>query len=141
MTNNGAKETENTYPGGPMFLREPSPMFEKDLLTAGRDILSALPLAVLEDDIDITSTCRYFGMVNMFNRRGKCKEIWDMALWKLNATMAKKGRARDDSLQAHGRLYFPRDVSKDDKKFIAEMQQMQKQRQQQPNNNSNGEPQ
>jgi len=138
MSGNGAKEKQKTnfnYPGGPMFARDPQPMFEKDLMTAGIDVLASLPTAVFADANEANIACLYLGTLKMFG----LEDAIEVALWRINATMAIDGRARDDAIQAHGRLYFPRHASKDDKKWLAEMQQMQRRKEQ--NTPTPGEPQ
>lgn len=136
MSDNGVKEKEeHRYPGGPILRRTRQPMFEKDLMTAGLDILDSIPTAVFSDANEANIACLYLGTLKMFG----LEDAIEVALWRINATMAIDGRARDDAIQAHGRLYFPRHASKEDRKWLAEMQQMQRKKESQQDGGSGAE--
>jgi len=122
MANNGHKETADAktpYTGGGLFTRTRQPLFEKDLLTAGQSILDSLPTAVFRDEQALNDACLYLGWLDMHD----LQEEIAVALWKINGTMAIEGRARDDAIQAHGELYYPRHATKEDKKWLSMMQQ------------------
>jgi len=120
MSGNGKNETaeKTPYTGGGLFSRTRQPLFEKDLLTAGQTILDSLPTAVFRDEQALNDTCLYLGWLDMHD----LQEEIAVALWKINGSMAIEGRARDDAIQAHGELYYPRHATKEDKKWIAMMQ-------------------
>ena len=116
---NGEKEAPTRPPGMVRHTRQP--LFEKDLLTAGYDILNSLPTAVFKDEQSLNDACLYLGWLDMHD----LKEEIAVALWKINGTMAIGGRARKEAVMAHGELYYPEDAGKDDKKWLAMMQQRQ----------------
>jgi hypothetical protein len=128
--NNGHKSSnatgavpENT---GSPFDTYSQPLFESDLITAGRSILEAIPRAVFHDDKELIDTCRYLGWLVMMNKDGKMNTRIQLALYKISGTMAIGGRARDDAIQAHVGVYFPRNASKEDKQVLEKMQNKNK---------------
>jgi len=126
MSNNGGKEATTQPPNQTgMVKRTRQPLFEKDLMTAGYDIVSSLPTAVFKDEQSLNDACLYLGWLSMHDLQAEI----NVALWKINGTMAIGGRARKDAVQAHGLLYYPDDASKDDKKWLSIMQQRMKETQ------------
>lgn len=105
-----------------LFRHVRKPQFEKELMTAGRDVLDSLPTAVFRDEQAVNYACLYLGRLAMFDLQDEIR----VALWKINATMAIGGRARKEAVMAHGEVYYPEDMSKEDKKMLLQMQGFQK---------------
>lgn len=120
---NGNSEVESKDTSQPVgaFRRIRQPLFEKDLMTAGMDILDSLPTAVFKDEQAVNDACLYLGW--LAQHLGEDSQEVKVALWKINATMAIGGRARKEATMAHGNLYYPEDASKEDKKWLSMMQQ------------------
>ncbi len=111
-------EKYNENSGSGMLKRVRKPLFEKDLMTAGADVMESMTVGVFRDEEALNTACLYIGQMQMF---GMDDEI-TLALYKLNGTMAIDGRARDDAVQAHVGIYFPRHASKEDKKRLEKIQ-------------------
>lgn len=116
------KSTEGNYPGGGSVRYSKDTGFEQDLLTAGASIIESLPLAVFDDKQELIDACMYLGWLEMWNEDGNMKDEINLALYKINGTMAVHGRARAEATQAHVGIYFPETASKDDKKRLEKMQ-------------------
>ena len=101
-----------------MVRRTRQPLFERELIQAGADILSSLPLSVFRDEQALVDACLYIGKLEYWGLHDALR----LALLRLNGSPAIGGRARKESIQAHGNLYWPDDGSKEDKKRLAEMQ-------------------
>jgi len=118
------------------FRRIRQPLFEKDLMTAGITVLDALPTAVFADEQAANAACRILGWLSQ--HLGEDSPEFMQVLWRINSTMAIGARARKDAVQAHGLLYYPDDVSKEDKKWLATMQQRRNQKDNDDNNSGGG---
>jgi len=118
MAGNGTKEEQrpSTPPGMVRHVRQP--LFEKDLLTAGMGILDSLPTAVFRDEQALNDACLYLGWLDMHDLQDEIA----VALWKINGTAAIDGRARDEAVQAHVGIFFPRNASKEDKQRLEKIQ-------------------
>lgn len=119
---NGSKQVTTTSeesgkPTG-MARRIRQPLFERELLEAGRTIAESMTRGIFRDEQALNIACLY---IDHLERMGLTDEI-QTALYKLNGTMAIGGRARKEAVMAHGDLYFPDDASKEDKKNLAKMQ-------------------
>lgn len=121
MKGNGSSTTDTQYPSG-MPRRTRQPVFEKDLLTAGRNILESMTIGVFRDEQALVNDCLYIGWLEFWNEDGFMDDEINVALYKINGTMAVDGRARDEAVQAHVGIFFPRNASKDDKKKLERMQ-------------------
>ena len=106
-------------PNGGMFETYNQPIFEAELMAAGKTIIDAFTKGIFKDTQELLDACLYIGLL----KRIKCEARIPMALVKINGTMSIGGRARNDAIQAHGGLYFPPNATKDEKKYLAEMQQ------------------
>jgi hypothetical protein len=97
--------------------------FEDRLLTAGRSILEALPASIFRDEQAVNDAALYLGWLEQFNDdKGYMDDEINVALYKIIGTPAIDGRARDEGVQAHVGIFFPRHASKDDKKRLERMQ-------------------
>ncbi len=96
--------------------------FESELITAGKSIIDSVSKAIYPDKRRLLIDCRYLGYLERIGRPDKIR----LALVVINGTMAIKGRARNDAIQAHGGLYFPPDTPKEERKELVEMQSQQK---------------
>ncbi len=109
---------DDGHEGGGILETFNQPLFEMELLTAGRTIIDSFTKGIFPDEVSLLKACRYIGYLQRIGRPDKIK----LALIKINGTMAIQGRARNDAIQSHGGLYFPPNLSKDDKKWVSEMQ-------------------
>ncbi len=125
MKKNGSKEApeaERTQqsPGGGMIRRVRQPMFENDILTGGRNVIDSLTRSVLTDEQTLVNACLYIGQLERIF--GPDDHRVRVALYKINGTMGIDGRARDEAVQAHAELFFPRHASEKDKRKLEKMQ-------------------
>ena len=136
MAGNGNKEdTSQEVPAGVgLAKRVRPPQFEKDLLSAGGSILASLPTAVFRDEQALNDACLYLGWLEMHDLQDEII----VALWKINGTPAIDGRARDEAVQAHVGIFFPRNASKEDKQRL---EKIQYQKRKDETESNNGQPQ
>ncbi len=118
------ERTERTAPSNEgMIKRVRQPLFERELLTGGGNILDSFTRAVLTDEQALVNACLYIGHME---RVGADDPAWQrrirIALYKINGTMAIDGRARDEAVQGHVGVFFPRHASDKDKKRLEKMQ-------------------
>lgn len=106
-------------PGGGLFETFNQPIFEAELMAAGRTIIEAFAKGIFQDTQDLLDACLYIGYLKRIGRSDKIQ----LALIKINGTMSIEGRARNDAIQAHVGIYYPPNASKDEKKRLVEMQQ------------------
>lgn len=122
VTKTTQKTQQSDYPTG-MPRRVRQPIFEKDLLTAGRNIIESMTIGVFRDEQALNDACLYLGWLEMFNDEdGFMEDEINVALYRINGTMAIDGRARDEAVQSHVGIFFPRNASKEDKKRLEKMQ-------------------
>jgi hypothetical protein len=134
-TNNPSQD----FPSG-MPRRVKQPMFEEHLLEAGKSIIESLPRAVFPTEQSLNDACRYLGWLEMWNGDdGFMQDEINVALYKINGSIAIDGRARDESVQSHVGIFFPRNASKDDKKRLERMQFKQKDKEETEENKGNKE--
>lgn len=95
------------------------PIFEAELMAAGRTIIESFAKGIFRSDRDLLDACLYIGLLKRIKRDDKIP----LALMKINGTMSIGGRARNDAIQAHVGIYYPPNASKDEKKRLVEMQQ------------------
>jgi len=116
-------KTDGEHPAGLGIRRTRQPLFERDLLSAGKTIVDSMTIGVFRDEQALNDACLYLGWLEMWNDDGVFmqNEI-NVALYKLNGTMAIDGRARDEAVQSHVGIFFPRNASKEDKKRLEKMQ-------------------
>lgn len=123
-SSNGHKTTTETFEprsnSGSMIDVYENPQFEDLLLTAGKTIPDALVKSSLLDRNDLNKACRYISWMIRNLPPGDIR--LQLALNKINGTVGIKGRARNDALQGHGRMYFPPNASKEELKALTEMQ-------------------
>ncbi len=130
MADKGQKqeETRSPQPGEGMIKRVRQPIFEDSLLSSGKSVIDAFTHAIHRDDQALIDACLYIGQMEAAGRdsNGNISQSWQariqVALYKLNGTMAIDGRARDEAVQAHVGVFFPRHASNEDKKRLETMQ-------------------
>lgn len=123
MKNNGSSHKEATqeqdyFSAGGMARRVRQPIFERELLSAGKTVVDSLTVGVHRDEEALVNACLYIGQLE---RVGLTSRI-QVALYKINGTMGIEGRAREEAVQAHAEIYFPRNASKEDKKRLEKIQ-------------------
>ncbi len=114
--------------GEPVLTSYSEPVFEQNLLTSGKSIVDSFTIGVFPDMQSLVNACLYIGQMQAAGRRadGSISPAWasriQVALYKLNGSMAIDGRARDEAVQAHVGVFFPRHASDKDKKRLETMQ-------------------
>ena len=97
--------------------------FEDRLITAGSSIIQAIPQSVFPDEQSLNNFCDIVRWVEMWqDDKGYMDDELKDILYKVVGAPAIDGRARDEGVQAHVGIFFPRHASKDDKQRLERMQ-------------------
>jgi len=127
-------EEGGIYSGSGMARRVRKPSFARELITAGSNALDSVTRAVFRDEQALNNACLYIGHMSMFEMEDEV----DLALLKINGTMAIDGLSRDQASQVDIGVWFPKNLSKDDKEKLAKLQSGRNRREEE-NNQKEGE--
>jgi len=139
MGDNGKVESQEMIEPGraTMGRRTRQPLFERELIQPGMDVLSAVTMTHFEDQQEVVNTAKYINHMLMFNSKHKFDDRIEAALIKINGLRSIKSRSTKYSVQAHGGLFWDSDASKEDKQYLSKLQE--KERRQQVEEGGGGE--
>lgn len=128
MGDNGKTETGEGVEQGraTMGRRVRQPLFERELLEPGIDILDAITKTFFEDEQAVNNAAKYFRHLLMFNKTHKMDIAIQAALIKINGNRAIKARSTKYSVQAHGGLFWDSDASEKDKQYLSKLQERER---------------
>ncbi len=109
-----------------MLRRIKQPVFEESMLTPGGDIPESFVKSCFADQNELVNAVLYIGQLRSVGYNpdtGKIDPAWqnriDIALYKINGNVAINARARDDAVQAHGGMFWPKNATKEERKQLA----------------------
>ena len=135
MPDNGRGEVgELTEQGrATMGRRVRQPLFERELLEPGIDVMEAVTKTYFEDEQAVNNAAKYIRHLLMFNKNHKMDIAIQAALIKINGNRAIKARSTKYSVQAHGGLFWDSDASEKDKQYLSKLQDRGRRNQEQNN--------
>lgn len=131
MSGDGKVETSDLLDTGraTMGRHMRQPLFERELLEPGIDILDAITKTFFEDEQSVNNAAKYMRHLLMFNKNHKMDTAIHAALIKINGNRAIKARSTKYSVQAHGGLFWDSDASDKDKQYLSKLQERERREQ------------
>lgn len=106
-----------------MVKRQRQPLFEREIISPGVDLHEAITKTYFETEDMVNKAARYFSHMQKFNKNGKMDRQINAGLMKINGNKAIGARFMKLGVQAHGGLFWDSDASKEDKKYLAKLQE------------------
>ncbi len=115
------RENEFT-PGRGMLESEPVTKFANEVIAPGTELHEAITKTYFENEDMVNKAARYISHLQMFNKNGKMDRQINAVLLKINGNKAIGARFMKLGVQANGGLFWDSDASKEDKKYLAQLQ-------------------
>lgn len=105
--------------GAGMLRRVKQPLFERDIMAPGADVAATLTATYFPDEQSLNNACKY---LDWLQKHGLEREE-RIALLKINGNKSIHFLGTKYAVQAHGGLFWDSEASKEDKKYLAKMQE------------------
>ena len=116
-------EFKSTEANRGMAKRQKQSQFASDVIAPGVELHEAITKTYFENEDMGNKAARYISHLQMFNKNKKMDRQINAVLLKINGNKAIGARFMKLGVQAHGGLFWDSDASKEDKAYLAKLQE------------------